>query len=142
LAGHGCIFAPEAIVYHHYRATMTNYPARQAFYSQRNIEFVYIKNLPLGMLLTSLPQRALYEMGGALYFFRQGVGLAFVKAKLAALRQLPALLRKRKTIQARRKISSAQLRALTDHAWLGARIRKVFAVWRRAAQPALSSQTH
>ncbi|MBS1849826.1 MAG: glycosyltransferase family 2 protein [Acidobacteria bacterium] len=142
LAGHGCMFVPEAIVYHHYRATMTNYPARQAFYSQRNIEFVYIKNLPLGMLLTSLPQRMLYEVGAAVYFFRQGAGRAFAKAKFAALCSLPILLGKRKVVQARRKISSAQLRALTDHAWLGARMRKVFAARRRTAQPALSSPTH
>jgi GT2 family glycosyltransferase len=45
LLGFKCFFIPSAIVYHRYRATMKKHPARQVFFSQRNIEFVYLKNL-------------------------------------------------------------------------------------------------
>jgi GT2 family glycosyltransferase len=137
LRGHDCMFIPGAIVYHHYRATMKNYPARQVFFSQRNIEFVYMKNLPLGRMLVSMPQRFLYELGGAAYFFKMGVGGAFLKAKVDAIRQLPALVRKRKHIQSRRIITNGQLRSLMQSNWFGMKFKKLLSAWRRPSQTTL-----
>lgn len=141
LHGYACVFLPNAVVYHRYRATMAKYPARQTFYSQRNIEFVYWKNLPFSMMMESLPQRLLYEIGGAAYFFKQGVGYSFVKAKLNALRHFPAMLRKRREITARRKIGVDQLRVLMRHNWIGARWKKLLSAWRRpiVVEPAIHS---
>ena len=140
LAGHECVFVAGAIVYHRYRATMAMYPARQAFFSQRNIEFVYLKNMPLGPLLFSLPLRLLYELGGAAFFFRQGAGKAFLKAKLDALRKLPLVLPKRRAIQSRRKISSRHLRSMMQKHWLRARWQKLLAAWRRPSAGLRASQ--
>ena len=139
LRGYECMFVAEAIVYHRYRATMTKYPARQAFFSQRNIEFVYLKNLPLGLILRSLPQRLLYQVGGAIYFSRQGVGLAFVKAKLDAIRHLPLMLQKRKSIQSRRTVGNDQLRLLMRHDWLAAKWKKLLSSSRRPAKVTLQA---
>ena len=47
LRGHECVYVPGAIVYHRYRVTIGKAPSRQVYYSQRNIEFVYLKNMPL-----------------------------------------------------------------------------------------------
>src|SRR5579862_3118442 len=62
LQGYGCVYVPGAIVYHRYRATNRKTPSRQVFYSQRNIEFVYLKNMPLSLILQSALQRLLYEI--------------------------------------------------------------------------------
>ena len=88
LRGHGCVYVPGAIVYHRYRVTIGKAPSRQVYYSQRNIEFVYLKNMPLGLILQSAPQRLLYEVGAAIYFSKQGAGSAFFRAKLDVLKLL------------------------------------------------------
>jgi GT2 family glycosyltransferase len=143
LRGGNCIFVPDAIVYHCLSATRKQDSSQNVFFSQRNIEFVYLKNMPLGLMFRSLPQRALYELGGALYFFKQGVGLAFMKAKLDALRQLPMVLQKRRLIHRRRTIANSQLHALMRHDWLSTKWKKLLSAWRgstkTAVQPSRSS---
>jgi GT2 family glycosyltransferase len=112
LSGYDCVYLPQAIVYHHYRSTIKKRPAVQVFYAQRNIEFVYLKNLPLGFLVRSVPLRLLYEVGAAVYFCRLGAGAAFFRAKLDALKRLPSVLRKRGTIQKRKVVTNSKLRVL------------------------------
>jgi GT2 family glycosyltransferase len=137
LRGYECFFIPSAIVYHSLGGTTKNYPARQAFFSQRNVEFVYLKNLPLSLMLRSLPQRLVYELGGAAYFFKMGVGSAFLKAKVDTVRQLPAVLRKRKEIQSRRIITNRQLRSLMRNDWLAPKLKRLLSAWRGPSQSAL-----
>jgi GT2 family glycosyltransferase len=135
LRGYECRFVPGAIVYHRYRATMKKYwsLSRQTFFSQRNIEFVYLKNMPLGLMLRSLPQRLTYELGGAAYFFKVGVGSAFLKAKIDAIRQLPAVLRKRKQIQSKNSLTNAQLRSVMENDWFWSKWKKLLSAWRGPA---------
>lgn len=129
LRGYECIFVPEAVVYHHWRGTMEHFPSKQVYYSQRNIEFLYIKNMPLRLMLRYFPQRLLYELGAAAYFARMGEGRSFVSAKLDVVKQLPTLLRKRKSIQKRRTISIAQLESKLQRCELGPRLRKLLSAW-------------
>jgi GT2 family glycosyltransferase len=131
LMGYGCIFAPRAVVYHRYRATMKKYPAKQVYFSQKNIESVYLKNMPLELVLRYLPQRILYEIGAAIYFTRLGVGGAFIKAKLDVIRELPAIFRKRKAIQRRRIVSNQQLRSAMEGHWVRGRWKKLVGAWRK-----------
>jgi GT2 family glycosyltransferase len=134
LQGYECVFIPGAIVYHCLGGTMKKNWARQAFFSQRNVEFVYLKNLPLSLMLRSLPQRLIYEFGGAAYFFKMGVGGAFLKAKVDTVRQLPVVLRKRKEIQSRRIITNRQLRSLMPNDWFASRLKKLLSAWRGPSQ--------
>ena len=131
LRGYDCFFVPQAIVHHRYRATMKNYPARQVYFSQRNIEYLYLKNMPLGLIVRYLPQRILYELGAALYFVRLGVGRAFFQAKLDALLQVPSILKKRKIIQHGKTISSNELRAMLVPHQLPAKWTKFWSAWQR-----------
>lgn len=121
LRGHECIFVPDAIVYHRYRATMKKYwsPSRQAFFSQRNIEFVHFTNMPFGLMLRSLPQRLIYEFGGAVYALKSGTGISFLRAKIDAIRHLPSIVRKRKLVQSRKTVTDEQLRSVMLDSWLG-----------------------
>lgn len=115
LRGYECVYIPGAIVFHRYRVTIGKAPLRQVFYSQRNIEFVYLKNMPLILILRSAPQRLAYELGAAIYFFRQGAGVAFLRAKLDVLKYLPVILRKRREIQERKTITNPQLLAIMQN---------------------------
>ena len=143
LRGYKCIFVPRAIVYHRYRATMNNFPACQVFYSQRNIECVYVKNMPLGLILRSAPERFLYELGSAVYFSRKHAGLAFLQAKGSAIRQLPALLRKRREIQKRKSVTHAQLRSVMLDNWFRPKWRKFISAWFGRPEKTLSpTQPH
>jgi GT2 family glycosyltransferase len=112
LCGYACMYVPSAIVFHRYRASLSTRPFRQVFFSQRNIEFVYLKNMPAGLLLRSFLQHFLYEIGAGMFFVEKGSTGAFLKAKFAVLKHLPQLLRKRRRIQRKKSISNAELRAL------------------------------
>jgi GT2 family glycosyltransferase len=129
LHGYECLYVPGAIVYHRYRVTMGKSPLRTVFYSQRNVEFVYLKNMPAGLILRSLPQRLLYEMGAAIYFAKQGAGSAFLRAKLDALRSLPSVLQKRREIQRKRIITDSQLRAIMRKSLLSSKWKKFCTGW-------------
>jgi GT2 family glycosyltransferase len=130
LRGYDCWMIPSAIVYHRFRATMVNFPARQTFFKQRNSEFVYLKNMPAGLLLRFLPARLIYELGATIYGFKVGSGRPFLKAKVDALRQLPAVLRKRREIQRRRTLTNRELRLRMQNNWLGSKCKKMLATWR------------
>jgi GT2 family glycosyltransferase len=129
LYGYTCVLAPGAIVYHRYRKTLGKNPALQVYFAQRNIELVHIKNMPLGLIVRHAPQRFVYELGAALYFFKRGMGKAFLKAKMDVLPHLPSMLRKRRAIQSRRAISNASLRVMLAEVRAGSKWRKFWSAW-------------
>jgi hypothetical protein len=129
LRSYECMYIPGALVYHRYRASIGKAPARQVFFSQRNIEFVYLKNMPLGLILRSMPERLLYELGSALYFVRLGTGSAFLRAKLDVVRCLPRILRQRKQIQKRRQATSSHLKAIMRKSLVLAKWKKFRSPW-------------
>jgi GT2 family glycosyltransferase len=134
LRGYECVYIPDAIVYHRYRVSIGRAPTRQVFFSQRNIEFVYLKNMPLGLIFQSAPERLVYELGAAVYFVRRGAGAAFLRAKLDVLRCLPRILRQRKEIQKKRKATSSQLKAIIRKSLLSNKWKKFRSVWSRSTQ--------
>ena len=129
LRGYECVYVPEAIVYHRYRATIGKAPSSQVFYSQRNIEFVYLKNMPLALILGSLPHRLLYEVGAAIYFSMNGNRSAFLRAKVDAIKCLPSILRKRAEIQRRRTITNAQMRKILRRPLFFNKWKKLWSLW-------------
>jgi GT2 family glycosyltransferase len=136
LRGYECMFVPRAIVYHHLGPTIRRHPARTAYFEQRNIDLVYLKNMPLKLILLALPKRLIYEIGCALYFFRLGVGTAFLKAKVDVIRELPAVLRKRREILAKRTVKNSQLRSMLLRYRLGSKWTKFSSAWRVSSQSA------
>jgi GT2 family glycosyltransferase len=130
LQGYECVFLPRAIVYHRLGATRKKNPAQDVFFSQRNIELAYLKNMPFRMILGALPHRLVYELGGAAYFTKLGVGTAFFKAKLDAVRRLRSVLRKRRELQRRRILTHEQLRAMLLRYRLWSKWGKFSSAWR------------
>jgi GT2 family glycosyltransferase len=111
LRGYKCVFVPGAIVFHRYRSTLGRHPGRQVFYSQRNIEFVYFKNMPMGLILRYGLRRLLYELGAAMYFLAKGHAASAFHSKFEVIKHFRALWKKRSAIQRARTVSDAELRA-------------------------------
>lgn len=128
LRGYRCVYVPTAIVYHRYRASLETVPARQVFYSQRNIEFVYFKNMPTGLMLRSLAQRIVYEIGAALYFLEKGSGKAFMSAKFEVIKHFPSIWRKRRQIHRKRTASDQELLGIMTSG-LASKWRKLRSCW-------------
>jgi GT2 family glycosyltransferase len=133
LSGYECVFLPDAVVFHRYRSSLKKQPALQVFYAQRNIDLVFLKNLPLNLILRSAPRRLLYELGSALYFSKLGAARAFMRAKFAVLRQLPSVFAKRRSVQRLKTISSQELRTLMRGSTFAAKWKKFLASGRRNA---------
>ena len=124
LLGYRCGYVADAVVRHHGSATIGRVSTFGVFHGQRNLEWMYVKNTPTSLLITTLPGHLLYMAAAALHFARAGVLGAFVKAKLAALAGMPAALRKRRQVQRTRRIDAAALRPLLETKWLSTKLRE------------------
>jgi GT2 family glycosyltransferase len=138
LHGYSCIYIPTAIVFHRYRATLRPRSATEVFYSQRNIEFVYLKNMPGGLILRSAPQKLMYEVGAAIYFMKQGRGGVLFRAKWNALKHFRTLLRKRHKVQQSRTVDSSRMLELMKPTF-SSKWRKFRRFWRQSFQTGTAS---
>ncbi len=115
LMGWRCVFVPTAVVMHKVSTTIARLNGLPVYYSSRNEEFVWIKNMPASLMLRYLHHKLLQEAGAVAYYcFKRGEWRPFLRGKLDALRQLPRYLRKRREIQRRRRVPPRELaRTLT-----------------------------
>lgn len=113
LAGWKCMYVPDAVGHHKGNATAGRLSDTHVYYHTRNLEFVWIKNMPLGLMLRFAHHKFLQEIGSFCYLcLRHGKWAPFFKAKRDALKMLPRMWKKRQAIQARRRVSNAYLRSL------------------------------
>ena len=126
LAGWSCIYNPKAVVYHLHSASSSSYSSFKAFLVERNRIWVVIKSFPvhliiLGIFYTIL--RYYYQAVGAL----TGKGAAgkftkeaskfqlicvLLKANFSAFLGLPKMLKKRREIMRKKKISNKEISVL------------------------------
>ena len=113
LTGYRCVFAPRAVVYHHLSATGGGEIA--SFYTGRNTLWVLVKNYP-GELLRRhwlMVIRVQLKIAQNAFKARHGVAArARLRGQLAGLLGLPRWLRKRRQVQARRKVSNEVIEQL------------------------------
>ena len=110
LAGYLCVFAPRAIVYHKLSATGGGRLA--SFYVGRNVLWVIAKDYPGDLLRKYWPRivhAQLRIVSDALRAWRGEAARARLRGILAGLWGLPRMLRKRRSIQARRTVSADYL---------------------------------
>ncbi len=106
LVGYKCVFAPQAVVYHHLSATGGGEIA--SFYTGRNTLWVLVKNYPSGLLRRywRAVVRAQLKIARDAFEARRGAAArARLRGQVAGLLGLPRWLRKRRAIQAKRKVS-------------------------------------
>jgi hypothetical protein len=98
LAGWKCIYVPEAVVHHHHGGTAGFGSDLAVYYGNRNVIWYAVKDFPTGLLLTSLPWIVGRNLAVIPYYALRGQGKTILRSKLDALRGLPRMLKKRKSI--------------------------------------------
>ena len=110
LAGHRCIYAPRAVVYHVVSATGGGPVA--SFFVGRNTIFVIVKDYPTSLLRRYWPSvlRAQFRISWeALRAWRGAAARARLQGQLAALFHLGHLLRQRRDVQRTRRVTDEYL---------------------------------
>ena len=124
LKGYKCRYVPAAIVYHKASGSIGHDSASSVYYSHRNLEWVYIQNMPGRLILRTLVSHILYDVGAFFFFATRGRMNDFVKAKWDALKGINTALKKRKSIQGSKKVNDAYIWSLFDKETSLARLRR------------------
>jgi CDP-paratose 2-epimerase len=111
LAGHRCLYVPEAVVRHVGSATSGLLSEFTIYHSTRNQVWTFVKNMPGPLLWLYLPQHLLVGLLTTLVYALHGQGLAALRGKRDALRALPRVLGERRRIQAARVASTGDVRS-------------------------------
>jgi hypothetical protein len=110
-AGWKCLFVPEAVAYHKVSASIGKLSDTAVYYFSRNNEWLWLKNIPLRLMIQYLPQRVLYELCSCAYFcLLAGKWRPFLKGKWDALKGVPMILGKRKKISNLRRLALHEIR--------------------------------
>jgi len=127
VAGWKVLYLPRAVVYHKVGHSIGKASATGVYYSQRNMEFLRIKYLPLSLLVKSLPQMLFGFTADMLYFaIRQRKAGPFFRAKLDALKMTGGMLKKRKYIRKElKKVDNAYLASLVTPVFLNKELIKM-----------------
>jgi GT2 family glycosyltransferase len=113
LAGWKCVYVPGAVVRHVGSATVVRLSDTHVYYHTRNLEFVWLKNMPFGLMLRFAHHKIIQEIGAFCYLcLRHGKWRPYFRAKRDALRMAASMWKKRKEIQRRRRVSNAYLRSM------------------------------
>jgi GT2 family glycosyltransferase len=137
LLGERCFYVPEAVVHHVGFSTAGEESPFTVYHSQRNLVWVWVKNMPTPLLLAYLPQQLLVNLLNIGWYTARGQAGAVLRSKLDALRGLPGVLRRRRDVQARRAVSSRDLRARMEKG-AGAYLtgfKRALETWRRRRTP-------
>lgn len=104
LRGYSCLYVPGAIVYHKGSQTVVRDSPVSVYYGHRNMEWVYLKNMPVRLLFRTMVSHVIYDGMAFLFFLMTGRGKEFVRAKVDALRGIKDVLKKRREILNRRRV--------------------------------------
>jgi GT2 family glycosyltransferase len=122
LLGYRCRYAADAVVRHHGSATLGRTSAFAVYHGQRNLEWMYLKNSPVTILLRSMPGHVIYTAAAAGYFARLGLLGAFLRGKLAAIAGVPRVLRQRAVVQRTRRVGAQAIWPLLERRWLATKL--------------------
>lgn len=97
LAGHPCLFVPNAVVHHIGSATTGRTSDFTVYHGHRNVEHNYFKNVPSLLLLLTLPLHLTAVLMSLAVFSTRGNMSAIWRAKRDALLALPRYVSNRST---------------------------------------------
>jgi GT2 family glycosyltransferase len=131
LSGWKTFYVPSAVVYHKVRSSIGSMSDNEVYYTLRNIEFVRIKNIPVGLFIRCLPGFIIGTVSEFLYYaLKHGKLGLFLKAKKDALKKLGPMLEKRKEIMKLKKVDTGYLSSIMTPIWkeefFSMKIKKLF----------------
>lgn len=122
LKGYRCRYAPEAVVHHKGSGSIGHDSPLSVYFGHRNLEWVYIKNMPARLILRSAVSHIVYDLAAFSYFLLRGRGIDFLKAKRDALGGLGRALKKRRQIQRGKSVEESYIWGLLDRPGLLGRL--------------------
>ncbi len=114
LMGYKCVFEPKAIVYHMVSKSIERDSSTSVYFGHRNVEWVYIKNMPSGLVPFTIFFHLVYMAVSFLYFGFKGKTRPFLRAKSDAIKGLPKIWRERKRVQRYRTVKDSYIFGLFD----------------------------
>jgi len=115
LKGYKCLFVPDAVVYHKASSSIVYDSPISVYYSHRNLEWVYIKNMPSILILKTIWLHIIYDIAAFFFFAANGRAKEFIKAKWDALKGLKRVLKKRRQIQRDRRVDEDYIWGLLEN---------------------------
>ncbi len=115
LAGYKCFYNPKAVVYHKRGATTKSREGFQVMLCEKNLIALRLKNYPMSMLLTGLPFFCIVRLKRYLLFLINesfSVFISAVKGYIKGISEIPASIRKRKSVQKTRVVSADYLKSI------------------------------
>lgn len=109
LSGAKCLYVPEAVVHHVGSASTGKRSDFSVYYGYRNMIWTFVKNMPAPLFWIFLPLHISAILFFAGYLTLRGQGKVIWKAIFDAIRGLPKMIKKRKSIQKNKKIKSGEL---------------------------------
>jgi GT2 family glycosyltransferase len=110
LAGHRCLYVPSSAVRHVGAAIAGRESDFAVYHAHRNLVWTYVKNMPGPLVWLYLPHHLAVNVLALVWFSVRGHPGAIARAKLDALRSLPAYVRERRSVQDARRRSPRELR--------------------------------
>ena len=124
LRGFRVWYAADAVVRHAGSGSIGVLSDRTVYYGQRNLEWTWLKNTPRRLLFATALSHALYSLAGVAHYARSGRGWAALRGKGAALAQIAAVLRDRRSVQAEAARPMPAIDTLMERHWLAAKQRE------------------
>jgi len=113
LAGWKCVYVPSAVVHHKHHATTGKLSDLHVYYQARNLEFVWIKNIPLALMLKFAHHKLLQELlDFRHYCLKLGKWLPYLRAKKDSLKMLPRMIQKRLEIQKKKVVTDDYIKSI------------------------------
>ena len=109
LSGAKCLYVPEAVVHHVGSASTGKRSDFSVYYGYRNMIWTFVKNMPAPLIWIFLPLHISAILFFAVYLTLRGQGKVIWKAIFDAIRGLPKMIEKRKSIQKNKKIKPGEL---------------------------------
>ncbi|MEP7136090.1 MAG: glycosyltransferase family 2 protein [Chloroflexota bacterium] len=109
LSGEKCLYVPEAVVHHVGSASTGKRSDFSVYYGYRNMIWTFVKNMPSPLIWIFLPLHVSAILFFAVYLTLRGQGKVIWKAIYNALRGLPKMIEKRKSIQKNKKVKPGEL---------------------------------
>lgn len=118
LAGWKCVFVPTAQVFHKVNATIGKLSDLHVYYHVRNLEFLWLKNMPAGLMLRYVHHKIFQEVGSFLYLcLRHGKWKMYFKGKADAIKLFSKMIQKRQEVQAKKRVPNAYINKLLLPVW-------------------------
>ncbi len=127
LRGRPCRYVPDAVAWHTGSATSGTGSRFSVYHGHRNLEWMFVKNMPARLLWRYLPAHLASSAVALAWFALRGRGGSIVRAKWDAALGLRQTLAARRAVQVSRTVDAATLGARLDRSPLAARARRVSA---------------